>query len=73
MKILLGENLSEKLKPEFSDKHEVFTVREKDWNGTRNGELLGLLTLEGFDAFVTIDKIYNFNKISQDSRSNYLY
>ncbi|HSI89025.1 MAG TPA: hypothetical protein VK918_08215 [Pyrinomonadaceae bacterium] len=27
-----------------------------DWLGKRNGELLGLMILEGFDGFVTIDK-----------------
>ncbi|HXG85126.1 MAG TPA: DUF5615 family PIN-like protein [Pyrinomonadaceae bacterium] len=56
MKILLDENLPKKLKIQFSAEHEIFTVREKNWNGKRNGELLGLLTLDGFDAFVTIDK-----------------
>lgn len=56
MKILLDENLPKKLKLEFSGEHEIFTVREKGWNGRKNGELLGLMTLEGFDAFITIDK-----------------
>lgn len=56
MKILLDENLPKKLKINFGAEHEVFTVREKGWNGKQNGELLGLLTLGGFDAFVTIDK-----------------
>lgn len=56
MKILLDENLPTKLKPRFSDEHEVLTVREMNWNGRKNGELLGLMTLEGFEAFVTIDK-----------------
>jgi predicted nuclease of predicted toxin-antitoxin system len=56
MKILLDENLPTKLKPQFSDEYEVLTVREMFWNGRKNGELLGLMTLEGFDAFVTIDK-----------------
>ena len=56
MKILLDENLPKMLKINFADEHEVFTVREKSWNGKKNGELLGLMTLDGFDAFVTIDK-----------------
>ncbi len=56
MKILLDENLPKKLKLKFSDEHEIFTVQEKEWNGKKNGELLGLMTLEDFDAFVTIDK-----------------
>ena len=56
MKILLNENLPKKLKINFAAEHEVFTVREENWNGRKNGELLGLMTLDGFDAFVTIDK-----------------
>ncbi len=56
MKILLDENLPKKLKINFAAEHGVYTVREKSWNGKKNGELLGLMTLDGFDAFLTIDK-----------------
>ena len=56
MKILLDENLPRKLKLSFGDEHEVRTLKEKGWLGRRNGELLGLMMLDGFDAFVTIDK-----------------
>ncbi|MDQ3373674.1 MAG: hypothetical protein M3521_07285 [Acidobacteriota bacterium] len=56
MKILLDENLPLKLKESFGTAHEVLTVRETNWLGKRNGELLGLVTLEGFEAFVTMDK-----------------
>jgi len=56
MKILLDGNLPRKLKFRFSEEHQIFTVGEKGWNGKKNGELLGLMTIDGFDAFVTIDK-----------------
>lgn len=56
MKILLDENLPLKLKESFGKTHDVSTVREMNWLGKRNGELLGLVTLEGFEAFVTMDK-----------------
>lgn len=56
MKILLDENLPKNLKLEFSDEHQIFTVREKGWNGKKNGELPGLMTLDGFNALITIDK-----------------
>ena len=56
MKILLDENLPRNLKIQFSEAHQIFTVRDKGWNGKKNGELLGLMTLDGFDVFVTIDK-----------------
>jgi hypothetical protein len=59
MKILLDENMPKKVcfrlleRPGVTD---VRTVREMGWNGRKNGELLGLLTLNGFDTFITIDK-----------------
>ncbi len=56
MKILLDENLPRKLKTGFGPDFEVKTVRDMGWLGKKNGELLGLLVLNGFDVFVTIDK-----------------
>jgi predicted nuclease of predicted toxin-antitoxin system len=56
MKRLLDENLPIKLKHFFSDKHEVKTVCEQGWRRKKNGELLGLMTLNGFDGLITIDK-----------------
>ncbi len=56
MKILLDENLPRKLAVDFGGEHEVFTVGNMQWNGKKNGELLGLMTLYGFDALLTIDK-----------------
>lgn len=56
MKILLDENLPLKLKESFGVAYEIYTVREMNWLGKRNGELLGLVTLEGFEVFVTMDK-----------------
>ena len=56
MKILLDENLPLKLKLSFANNHEIRSVREMGWAGKRNGELLGLMVLDGFDALVTIDK-----------------
>jgi predicted nuclease of predicted toxin-antitoxin system len=56
MKLLLDENLPKKLKLDFGTAHEVKTVRDTGWNGKKNGELLGLMTLNGFDRFVTMDQ-----------------
>ena len=63
MKLLLDENLPIKLKFNFDDSYEVFSVGEKGWAGKKNGELLGLMLYNGFDALVTIDKnlIYQQN------------
>lgn len=67
MRLLLDENLPKRLKLDFPE-HEVFTVRDKGWHGVKNGELLRLLTKEGFDALLTFDKNLkyqqNFSKYS---------
>ncbi len=55
MRLLLDENLPKRLKLEFPE-HEVFTVRDKQWNGIKNGELLKLLIDNSFDALLTFDK-----------------
>jgi hypothetical protein len=55
MKLLLDENLPKKLKLDYNE-HEIYTVREKEWNGIKNGRLLQLLTERGFDALLTFDK-----------------
>lgn len=56
MKVLIDENLPLKLKRLFGDDHEVLSAREMGWQGKKNGELLGLMTLDGFEALVTMDK-----------------
>lgn len=68
MKLLLDENIPRQLKRDIVDHHEVFTVREMQWNGKLNGPLLKLMLAEGFQALVTADKNLehqqNFNKYS---------
>ena len=56
MRILLDENLPRKLKTDFGAGFEVKTVRDMNWLGKKNGELLGLIVFNGFDIFVTVDK-----------------
>lgn len=55
MKLLLDENLPKRLKLDFPE-HEIYTVRDKGWNGIGNGELLKLLTENYFNALLTFDK-----------------
>lgn len=55
MRLLLDENLPKRLKLNFPE-HEVFTVRDKQWNGIKNGELLKRLLDNSFDALLTFDK-----------------
>ena len=56
MKILLDENLPTKVRYDFGEGIEVRTVKEMGWVGKKNGELLGLATMNGFDIFLTMDK-----------------
>ncbi len=55
MRLLLDENLPKRLKLDFAE-HEIYTVRDKHWNGIKNGDLLQLLQENDFDAFLTFDK-----------------
>ena len=55
MRLLLDENLPKRLKLDFAE-HEIYTVRDKEWNGIKNGELLKLLLENSFDALLTFDK-----------------
>ena len=55
MRLLLDENLPKRLKVDFPE-HEIYTVRDKGWNGIKNGDLLELLLENSFDALLTFDK-----------------
>jgi len=55
MKLLLDENLPNRLKVDFPN-HEVVTVRDMGWNGIKNGPLLQLMIENGFHALLTFDK-----------------
>jgi hypothetical protein len=55
MRLLLDENLPKRLKTDFVN-HEIYTVRDKGWNGVRNGQLLQLMIENDFHALLTFDK-----------------
>ncbi|MBD2754509.1 DUF5615 family PIN-like protein [Spirosoma validum] len=55
MKILLDENVHNKLKFRFPD-HDVATVRDMGWAGKRNGELMRFMVEYKFDLLITLDK-----------------
>ena len=56
MKILLDENIDIRFKLLFPDSHEVYTVRDMNWNGIKNGALLKLLGQHSFDCWIVVDK-----------------
>jgi len=55
MRLLLDENLPKRLKLDFTA-YEIYTVRDKGWNGIKNDELLQLLLANNFTALLTFDK-----------------
>ena len=56
MKILLDENIDVRFKNFFPDTIEVYTIRDMQWNGIKNGELLALLKKTDFQAWIVVDK-----------------
>ena len=62
MKILLDESLPRKLRNDFGNMHEVWSVRDKGWLGKKNGELLKLLVGDGFEIFVTSDRNLSYQQ-----------
>lgn len=58
MEILLDECIDRKLSREFVE-HEVKTVPQMGWAGTKDGQLLVLAEAE-FDVFITIDRNLSF-------------
>lgn len=57
MKILLDENIDVRFKNLFDTTvHQVFTVKDMDWLGIKNGELLKLLEENHFDVLIAVDK-----------------
>jgi len=56
MRILLDENMPAKVTYDFGERHEVRTVKDMQWLGKKNGELLGLAAFNGFDVIITLDR-----------------
>lgn len=55
MRLLLDENLPRRLARLLAPEVEVTTVKQRGWDGKKNGELLALAQDE-FDAFLTMDR-----------------
>ena len=56
MKLLLDENLPVKLKHRFKEfGWDVFTVKDMQWFGKENGELLQLMIENNITSFLTTD------------------
>lgn len=55
MRLLLDECLPRPLRRELSG-HEVKTVQEMGWAGTKNGDLLRLAVEAKFEGLITLDR-----------------
>jgi hypothetical protein len=57
MKILLDENIDVRFKNLFdANVHALFTIKDMNWLGIKNGALLKLLEENSFDILISIDK-----------------
>jgi predicted nuclease of predicted toxin-antitoxin system len=56
MRILIDENLPYVLKNCLNDFENVFTIKDMNWLGKRNGELMKLINENNFAVFITADK-----------------
>jgi len=61
VKILLDECIDWRLARDIPG-HEVKTARQMGWATVKNGELLKLTGLSGFDVFVTVDRNLSFQQ-----------
>jgi hypothetical protein len=60
VKVLLDECVDQRLRKELAG-HEVRTVQEMGWAGTKNGQLLQIAQ-QAFDVFLTVDRNLYFQQ-----------
>jgi hypothetical protein len=61
MRILLDECLPRDLR-KLLPGHNVRTVQELGWTGKKNGEQIRLISIRGFDVFLTVDGSIQFQQ-----------
>lgn len=66
MRILLDECAPRPLKRELVD-YEIRTVVEMGWSGKKNGELLRLMSQEGFTILLTTDQNLRYQQNLQQA------
>jgi hypothetical protein len=67
VRILLDEQLPRQL-ASFLVGHDVRTVQQESWAGTKNGELLAHAEAAGFEVFLTGDQNIEFQQNLETSR-----
>ena len=73
MKLLLDEQLPRKLIKHFPPDVAVQTVQRQGWTGIKNGELLRLAALEGYDALISADKTWSTSRMLMNCLSQLFY
>jgi predicted nuclease of predicted toxin-antitoxin system len=66
MRILLDECVPRPLKRELADR-DIHTVVEMGWAGKKNGELLQLMSREGFTILLTTDQNLRYQQNLQQA------
>lgn len=66
MRILLDECAPRPLKRELAD-YEIRTVVEMGWSGKKNGELLQVMSQEGFTILLTTDQNLRYQQNLQQA------
>jgi hypothetical protein len=66
MRILLDECAPRPLKRELTD-YQIRTVVEMGWSGKKNGELLKLMSQEGFTILLTTDQNLRYQQNLQQA------
>ncbi len=66
MKILLDENLPIKLKYHLIG-YDIYTVRDMNWDGYKNGHLLNAMVETGVSVLITTDKNLEYQHNIRDS------
>lgn len=67
MRVLLDEQLPRQLARELIG-HDIQTVQQQGWAGTKNGELLQRAQRAGYEVFVTADQNLEFQQNLAQSR-----
>lgn len=55
MKILIDENLPKRIKSAFLG-WDIYTIKDMEWQGKQNGELMKLMFENSFNVLFTFDK-----------------
>ena len=62
MKVILDENVPQKLRLLIEDGHTVVTTWFQGWSGLKNGALLNAAEEAGFDLFITADRELSYQQ-----------